>query len=344
MEERRRRLQQLRLRDLRLLEAIDAHGTLQAVARALFVTQPAISQALRSLEDSVGVPLAARSRRGVELTEAGRTLRVHLMAADASLAAGLEAIAVTPARPVLRLGAIPYALIDALPAAIARLGDASFSLHVVTGAVEALAGALRRGEVDAVLAARMVGTAETAGGPASGAAGGRARAAAGARAPEAIRAVPVATIRNAIACGHDHPLARRRDPPLAELARADWVLPGADTNARAALDALFLRAGLAPPVPRIESGSFADNLRFAAAARALTLAPADVIERARPAMRVLRAPPEWAARVTLSCLAHRAGWPPLEALRAAFAAAATGRAPRRSKAPAAGARAVRDPP
>ena len=335
MDERQRRLQQLRLRDLRLLEAIDAHGTLQAVARALFVTQPAISQALRSLEDAVGVPLAVRSRRGVALTEAGRALRVHLAAADASLAAGLQAIAATPARPVLRLGAIPYALIDALPAAIARLGDAPFSLHVVTGAVEALAGALRRGEVDAVLASRTVGTAGVAGVSASGAPDGHA--------PEAIRAVPVATIRNAIACGRDHPLARRRDPPLAELARADWVLPGADTNARAALDALFSRAGLAPPVPRIESGSFADNLRFAAAARALTLAPADVIERARPAMRVLRAPPEWAARVTLSCLAHRAGWPPLEALRAAFAAAATGRAPHHAKALAAGARAVRDP-
>jgi DNA-binding transcriptional LysR family regulator len=328
MDERQRRLQQLRLRDLRLLEAIDAHGTLQAVARALFVTQPAISQALRSLEDAVGVPLAVRSRRGVALTEAGRALRVHLAAADASLAAGLQAIAATPARPVLRLGAIPYALIDALPAAIARLGDAPFSLHVVTGAVEALAGALRRGEVDAVLAARLVGTVEADGG----------------RAPGAIRAVPVGTIRNAIACGRDHPLARRRDPPLAELARADWVLPGADTNARAALDALFSRAGLAPPVPRIESGSFADNLRFAAAARALTLAPADVIERARPAMRVLRAPPEWAARVTLSCLAHRAGWPPLEALRAAFAAASTGPAPRRATAPAAGARPFRGPP
>ena len=323
MDVRARRLGQLRLRDLRLLDAIDAHGTLQGVARALFVTQPAVSQALRSLEDAVGVALASRSRRGVVLTDAGRTLRVHLQAALASLAAGLSRLDAAPPRPVLRLGTIPYALIDPVPAALARLGAAPFDLRIVTGAVDALLHALLQGEVDAVLTRRT--------GPHD------------ATAP-ALHATPVTSMRTAIACGRDHPLARRRDPPLAELARADWVLPGADTNARAALDALFLRAGLAPPVPRIESGSFADNLRFAAAARALTLAPADVIERARPAMRVLRAPPEWAARVTLSCLAHRAGWPPLEALRAAFAAAATGRAPRRSKAPAAGARAVRDPP
>jgi DNA-binding transcriptional LysR family regulator len=301
---RERRLQQLRLRDLRLLDAIDAHGTLQGVARALFVTQPAISQALRSLEDAVGVPLAARSRRGVALTDAGRALRVHLAAADASLAAGLAALAGTPARPVLRLGAIPYALIDALPRALARLGAAPFSLRIVTGAVEALTGALRRGEVDAVLAARLAAAADDArDGPAA-----------------AVRADRIATIHNAIACGRDHPLARRRAPGLAELAQADWVLPGPSTNARAALDALFSRAGLAPPVPRVESGSFADNLRIAAAARLLTVAPADVVERARPAMRVLRAPPEWRAEVTLACLAHRADWPPLAALRAAFAA------------------------
>ena len=62
MAGRARRLQQLRLRDLRLLAEIAQHGTLQGVSRALFVSQPAISQALRSLEAAVGVPLASRSR------------------------------------------------------------------------------------------------------------------------------------------------------------------------------------------------------------------------------------------------------------------------------------------
>ena len=154
MDVRARRLGQLRLRDLRLLDAIDAHGTLQGVARALFVTQPAVSQALRSLEDAVGVALASRSRRGVVLTDAGRTLRVHLQAALASLAAGLSRLDAAPPRPVLRLGTIPYALIDPVPAALARLGAAPFDLRIVTGAVDALLHALLQGEVDAVLTRR----------------------------------------------------------------------------------------------------------------------------------------------------------------------------------------------
>jgi hypothetical protein len=57
----------------------------------------------------------------------------------------------------------------------------------------------------------------------------------------------------------------------------------------------------------------------AAAARLLTVAPIDVIAHARPSMKVLFAPPEWGGAVVLAHLAHRAGWPPLEALRRALA-------------------------
>lgn len=287
IDARDRRLQQLRLRDLRLLDAIDAHGTLQAVARALHVTQPAVSQALRSLEDAVGVPLALRSRRGAVLTDAGRTLRVHLQAAQASLAAGLARLSASPPRPELRLGTIPYALVDVLPAAIARLGDAPFSLRVVSGAVDALSAALREGAVDAVITRRE----SAAPGPRD--------------AGLPLHSTQVTWIRNAVACRVGHPLARGR-PVLARLARAGWVLPDTGTVVRRALDDLFARAGLEPPQPRVVSGNFADNLRIAAAAGLLTVAPEDVIAAARPAMRVLLEPPGWASAVTLDCAAERA--------------------------------------
>jgi len=297
MQSRMRRLQQLRLRDLRLLDAIEAHGTLQAVARALFVTQPAVSQALQSLEAAVGVPLAIRSRRGVVLTDPGRTMRVHLQAAHATLAAGLARLDAAPARPLLRLGTIPYALIDAIPAALARLGNAPFVLRIVSGAVDALMRALREGTVDAVVTRRApVGDRDT--GP-------------------AVSATPITSIRNAIACGSDHRLARR-PPVLAELAREDWVLPADGAVLRQALDTLFSQAGMEPPRPGVESGNFSDNLRIAAAARLLTVAPVDVIEQARPVMRVLLEPPGWQAEVVLLCLADRADWPPLAALRDAL--------------------------
>jgi len=113
------------------------------------------------------------------------------------------------------------------------------------------------------------------------------------------------------------------------------VLPDPGAVARRALDELFERHGVAPPIPRVVSGNFADNLRIAAAAGLLTVAPVDVIERARPAMRVLLEPPGWAAAVVLVCLAERADWPPLAALRAALALrpAAVARASRRPRVP-----------
>ena len=53
---------------LRSLLAVADHRAISAAARALFVTQPALSRRLQLLEDELGAPLFARSRRGVALT------------------------------------------------------------------------------------------------------------------------------------------------------------------------------------------------------------------------------------------------------------------------------------
>ncbi len=87
---------------LRSLLAVADHRAISAAARALFVTQPALSRRLQLLEDELGAPLFARSRRGVALTEAGRVAtqdareivaRYELMKerirAEESLSAGL---------------------------------------------------------------------------------------------------------------------------------------------------------------------------------------------------------------------------------------------------------------
>lgn len=62
---------------LRLLSAFETvlrAGGVQNAAARLNVTQPAVSQALRSLEDHVGTLLLDRSKRPAALTEAGRIL------------------------------------------------------------------------------------------------------------------------------------------------------------------------------------------------------------------------------------------------------------------------------
>lgn len=66
--------------DLGQLEAFLAvirEGSFSAAAKALYRTQPAISQTIKRLEDEIGKPLFDRaSRRGL-LTDAGRVLAVH---------------------------------------------------------------------------------------------------------------------------------------------------------------------------------------------------------------------------------------------------------------------------
>lgn len=57
---------------LRSLLAVADHRAITPAARALFVTQPALTRRLQQLEEELEAKLFVRSRRGVELTEAGR--------------------------------------------------------------------------------------------------------------------------------------------------------------------------------------------------------------------------------------------------------------------------------
>ncbi|WP_421881342.1 LysR substrate-binding domain-containing protein [Pacificispira sp.] len=62
------------LRLLTTFETVLRTGGVQNAAAELNVTQPAVSQALKALEDHVGATLLDRRRRPAELTEAGRVL------------------------------------------------------------------------------------------------------------------------------------------------------------------------------------------------------------------------------------------------------------------------------
>ena len=70
------------LRDLELLEALDANQTLTASAHKLHVSQPALSQRLVRLEQRLGAPLFDRTGRRLVATPAGKRM---LQAARISL-------------------------------------------------------------------------------------------------------------------------------------------------------------------------------------------------------------------------------------------------------------------
>lgn len=84
-----------RLPPLRLLttfEAVARHGSMRLAAARLNVTQPAVSQALKALEDHVGAQLIDRSTRPAQLSEAGELLARAVRDGLGQITAALEDI------------------------------------------------------------------------------------------------------------------------------------------------------------------------------------------------------------------------------------------------------------
>lgn len=80
------------LRLLVTFEALSRHGSMRDAAARLNVTQPAVSQALKALEDHVGVALFDRRVRPARLTEAGEMLSRAVREGLGRIAATLEDI------------------------------------------------------------------------------------------------------------------------------------------------------------------------------------------------------------------------------------------------------------
>jgi DNA-binding transcriptional LysR family regulator len=76
------------MRLLRSFVAVSRERSISGAARRLFVTQQTLSEQIRRLEKSVGVPLLVRGPRGVTMTAAGE----RLAAGAASVAAELDAL------------------------------------------------------------------------------------------------------------------------------------------------------------------------------------------------------------------------------------------------------------
>lgn len=78
---------------LRAFAAVVRAGSFSGAARELYVSQPAVSKHIASLEAEVGRPLLIRDRKGVVLTPAGEVLADYVLRAEALLANARRALA-----------------------------------------------------------------------------------------------------------------------------------------------------------------------------------------------------------------------------------------------------------
>ena len=126
-----------------------------AVAEQFGVSQPAVSLALREVEQGVGVPLVTRSPAGIVPTAVGERLEMHLRRALAELAHAQEEIASLQQGITGRVmvGTLSLGRSWPLPQAIIATTDAHPNIRIATieSNFEHLANLLHAGEIDLIL-------------------------------------------------------------------------------------------------------------------------------------------------------------------------------------------------
>jgi LysR family pca operon transcriptional activator len=147
--------QKLKMRQLRAVDAIATHRSLQRAARALGQTQPALTKTLHEVEAMVGARLFERHARGVEANALGRAVAGaarRILAEVTRLEEDLDGL-VAAAAGTVAIGALPVAAAGVLPGTLRLLRDRHPDLRVrlVQGTTEQLLPALSAGEVDIVI-------------------------------------------------------------------------------------------------------------------------------------------------------------------------------------------------
>jgi len=142
---------------LRALVAIAETGSMHAAARALCVSQPAISKAIRELESSVGLTLLMRNATGVSVTAEGAALlqRARLIVRELERATEEMAHFKGARDGRLLIGVTPLAGMTVLPQSFAqfRRGMPGVKVDFLEYSTAALFENLRNGMLDFALAA-----------------------------------------------------------------------------------------------------------------------------------------------------------------------------------------------
>ena len=212
------------------------HGNLTEAAADLDISQPALSKSIKALEKSVGARLLERGRFGVRPTPYGEALLVRGNAVEAELRnAQSEIDAMKGARRGhVLIGCGPTEANRLLPLAISKLNRSHPDLRITVlyGLNEALMPWVKQGEVDFALSSVPMQASD----------------------PE-LTHERLFIESGAVVARLHHPLAKKRNLSMADLARYPWVLPRRREMERRALDDLFVAHGLQMPDAVVETTS-----------------------------------------------------------------------------------------
>lgn len=143
------------VRDLRYFASIADSGSINRAAKIVGVSQPALTRAIRVLEQRLGAKLLVRTSKGVSMTPSGQALYVRAKSVIAELSrAEREVAELNRTRAgALTIGVLPSQAMTVLPEAAVRLMKArpDLSLRVVEKLLDDLEAGLRRGEFDFII-------------------------------------------------------------------------------------------------------------------------------------------------------------------------------------------------
>jgi DNA-binding transcriptional LysR family regulator len=224
------------IRQAEYVLAVVDHGTFTAAAASVPVSQPALSQAIRSLERELGIELFLRVGRNVVLSEAGRAFvpPARQLLADRERAIEAVASVVGLEGGLLDLVSLPTLAVTPLVELIGRFRGAHPAVAIRVREHEGTSG-------DALALVRD-GTCEV----------GLVELPEGA-APAGLVAHALGTQEFLAVCPPGTPLRRKRSITVAELAELPLAATPEGTSSRRVLDEAFAAASLTLPDIAVES-------------------------------------------------------------------------------------------
>lgn len=248
----------LKLKQLRLLVAIDRHRSILHAAKDLNMSQPAATKLLKDLELDFGVQLFERTNRGAIPTTYGDSLVRHgklVMAQISHAAQELNDLSAGSGGRVV-VGTLLAASAVLLPETIKRIERERPNISVVIkdGTNDMLMPLLRSGEVDLAVG----------------------------RLPEYRHRAEL--VQEALFDEHvcivvrpTHELCGKDRIDFEDLVGCKWILPPRETTLRRQVDKEFLDRGHEPPANPVESVSFLTNRMLLMSTDMLGVMPHHVI-------------------------------------------------------------------
>jgi DNA-binding transcriptional LysR family regulator len=231
----------LKLGELRVFVAVLEHRSFRKAAAALHLTQPAVTKAIASLEQTLGFRLFDRIANGVEPTVHGHSFAPRAAAVFDELRRAAQELTLLERGDsgALRVGIVPMPAIPFLPVALGRLSDQHPGMFasVIEAREAELLDRLRKRDIEvAILRMALVDP------------------------PDDLRVERLFDERLCVVARREHPLAARSELDWAELLRQRWVMPPADCYFFEHVQRTLDRLGLPMPPHTVEAYSI--NIQF----------------------------------------------------------------------------------